>query len=262
MGFFLLLFTESTDDAGTGEVLTGDAQHLVQLVLYFFVHGHSDVHNAKDHDGQNGNHHNKKQGCFYIDGKRHNHGTKHDKGRTQKQAQGHVDTGLYLVHIAGHAGNHGRGTQCIHLGKGKALHVFKQGRFHRGSKAGCRFCGKILGSQGTGQSDDAKQHQHSTHFPDIGNVPVTDTLVNDCCHDKRHKEFKGSFQHLKQRSKDSFFFVSGHVPHKFFHAISSIFFLHRITFLRSKTTGVLLLREQCFYASIQITIKGSCFATP
>ena len=61
-----------------------------------------------------------------MDGERHDHSTQHDDGGTQKQAQGHVDTGLQLVDVACDTGNHGGRTDCIGLGVGEGLHMRKE----------------------------------------------------------------------------------------------------------------------------------------
>ena len=140
------------------QILSGSAQHSVQPGLYFFIHGHGNHHDPKHHNGQNRYGHHKNKGRPGINEKRHDHGAKHDKGRTKKQPQHHIDAILHLIHIGSHPGDQGGRPQCINLRKRKALDMVKKGVLQLRGKSHRRFGRKILCRNG------AKQPHQPQHY--------------------------------------------------------------------------------------------------
>ena len=122
----LLLLAESTDNPHAAEVFAGCGGHAVQLALHAAVQRNAAQHNPEHHQRKKRYGGGKDQCQMRINGERHDHGTEHDDGRTQCQPQRHVDTGLDLVDVAGHARDHGSGSDAIRLGIGERLHMRKQ----------------------------------------------------------------------------------------------------------------------------------------
>ena len=98
-GNFRLLLTEGPQDPNACQILPGGRGNAVQLSLDPAVHGHGDQHNAKHDQTQHRNHAGKYRRCLYIDGKGHDHGTKHHKGGPEQQPQCQIHTVLNLVDI-------------------------------------------------------------------------------------------------------------------------------------------------------------------
>ena len=105
-----LLLIEGPEDPHAGEVLPGGRGHILQPGLHPSVQGHGHKHNSKDNHTQQRNHPGKHQSGLKINGKGHNHGTEHHKGRPEQQPQGQVHAILHLVNIGSHPGNEGTGT--------------------------------------------------------------------------------------------------------------------------------------------------------
>ena len=75
----LSLLVEGTDDAHAAEILARAAQQAVQPGLCTAVERHGQQHDAEHDDGQQGNGHRKDERRADVDGKGHDHRTKHDK---------------------------------------------------------------------------------------------------------------------------------------------------------------------------------------
>ena len=52
------------------------------------------------------------------------------------------------------------------------------------------FCRKILCRNGTGQSNNRQEYQQQTSIPDIAEISVHDTHVNNRRNDQRHVQLK------------------------------------------------------------------------
>ena len=215
--FLHLLLVERTDHTHTGEVFSGNAKHPVQGALYLLVHGHGDHHYAENHHGQQRNSHHKDQRTLYVNGKSHDHGAKHNKRRAQEQAQHHVYTVLHLIDIRGHTGNHGGRSQSIYLCKGKTLNVLKERMFETGGESHRRLGRKILGCDGTDQPDQTQGDQQKSHLQDIRYFSPLNTRIDDGSHHQRHKQLKGSLQHLKKRGADCLLLILFQINQKLSH---------------------------------------------
>ena len=83
----------------------------------------------------------------------------------------------------------------------------KQRMPHTGTESGGCLCRKILRRDRTYQPDQTKCDQNQTHLYNIRSVLIGNSHVNNRRHDKRDKELKRRFQHLKERSQDSFLLI-------------------------------------------------------
>ena len=100
-----LLPAEGPDHPDAGEIFPGGPGNRVQTGLNLFVPGGCPAHDAEHNHRQHRDRHHKNQRHLHIDGKGHDHGAEHDKGRTQEQAQHHVHSVLHLIGVAGHPGD-------------------------------------------------------------------------------------------------------------------------------------------------------------
>ena len=91
-----------------------------------------------------------------------------------------------------------------------------------GGRAHGSLGGEILGRQGTGQTDDAQQHQQASHFHHITHIPVVDAHVHHAGHHQGHEQLEAGLQHLEQRPQDALFLVIFHVTQQTFHFILRI----------------------------------------
>ena len=132
-------------DPHPGEILPGGSRHAVQVALHLPVHGNRHQNDGEDHCQQHGYRHSKHQRSGHINGKGHHHSAKHHKGRPEQQAQGQIHPILQLIHIAGHAGNHGSGAQRVDLPVRQPLNMGKQRAPQPGGKAGSRLRRKNIG---------------------------------------------------------------------------------------------------------------------
>ena len=85
---------------------------------------------------------------------------------------------------------------------------------------GCSCCClgcKVLGCQGTGQSNDCKEQKKTSHTHHIRYTSVCNTYVYHIGHYQRHKQLKAGLQHFKQRSQYALFFVGTHVTEQSLH---------------------------------------------
>ena len=105
----------------------------------------------------------------------------------------------------------------IHLRIGQLLQMSKKCVAKLGCKAYRCLRRKILRCDGAHQADDSKQDHHQTHPSHIAPVAVLDAYVHDHLHHKRHKQFKGSLQHLEQRRQHRLLFVILQKYEQFFH---------------------------------------------
>ena len=137
--FFGILKTESADNAHAREIFPCFGQHRVELLLHLSVHRDADEHDAEHHAAKQRDGRRKGQRAFGVDGKGHDHRAENDKGRAQQQTQRQIETGLYLIDIAGQARHHGRGAKSIGLAVGQLLDVFKQLVPDARGKADCRL---------------------------------------------------------------------------------------------------------------------------
>ena len=110
-----VLLAESPQYPNTRQILPGRGGHAVKGRLHPPVHGHGDQHNAKDDDAQHRNDPGEHQRRLKIDGKGHDHGAEHHKGRAQQQPQRQIHAVLHLIDVGGHAGDHGGCAQLIDL---------------------------------------------------------------------------------------------------------------------------------------------------
>ncbi len=165
--FLLCLPVEGPDHPDTCQVLPGNPQNLIQPCLYLLVQGHGPEHDAEDHQRQQGNGHHEDQGALPVNGKGHDHSPEHNDGGAQEQTQHHIHTGLYLVDIAGHTGNHGRCTRLVHVGKVQSQDVVKKRLPKLCGEAHRRFRRKKLCRDRTYQPYHSQPYQAQAHLPDI-----------------------------------------------------------------------------------------------
>ena len=203
----IILPAEGPDHTHSGQILSGRPGHLIQLPLYLFIQGHTGCHNTKYHHTQCRNRHSKDHGCPGIYRKCHNHGAKHDKGRTKQKPQSQIQPGLYLVYITGHSCNQSSRSDFILFMVGKAVNMSKQRISQSCGKANRRLCCKELCCQRTGQSNSRQKHQDSSHFQNISRILIPDSYINHPGYYQGNKKFKTGFQHLKQRPQYAFYFI-------------------------------------------------------
>ena len=84
----------------------------------------------------------------------------------------------------------------------------KQGVPQRGGVAHRRLGRKILRGQAAGKADESQQQQKAAPHQNIMQVVRCNAHIDDICHDQRHKQVKGGFQHLKERCKHAFALVA------------------------------------------------------
>ena len=185
--------------------------------MYGPVKGHTHQHDPKYHHAEHRDRHHKDHGGPDIYCESHDHCPKHHKGGTQQQAQGHIDSVLYLIDIAGHPGDHGGGAYGIDLPIGQTAYMGKQVVPQGCGHAGGGFCGKILGGQGTGQPNQSQQKKESAHLKNIGIIMVLDPHIHHTGDHKRHKQLKAGLQHLKQGTQDTLLFIFPHITQQSFH---------------------------------------------
>ena len=197
-----LLLVESTNDADACQVLSSDPQHPVQIRLYLLVQRHGPHHDAENHHGQQRNRHYKHQRAFHINGKSHDHGAEYDNRRAQEQAQHQVHAGLDLVHVTGHAGNHGGCSRFVNISKIQPLDMVKQRLPQTRGKSHRRLGRKKLCRDGRHQPHHCQRQQAQTHPPDMPCIrsPCTvhiDASVDNAGHHQRHQQLEKGFQQLK-----------------------------------------------------------------
>ena len=117
-----------------------------------------------------------------IYGKCHDHGAKYHKWGTKQQAQGHINAVLHLVDVTGHPCDQRRGSYGIDLRIRQSPNMGKQVIPQcSGCSRGCLGC-KILGCQGTGQSNSCKEQKKTSHAHHIRYTSVCNTYVYHTCH--------------------------------------------------------------------------------
>ena len=198
---------KSTDHTHAGQVFPYQREYLVQAALHLFIKRNAGAHNPKDYHRQQRNCNRKDKSRLHVYGKCHDHGPEYNKRRAQKQAQKQVNPGLHLINITGHAGNERRCPNLVNFGKRQALYMGKYRMAQLGCHADSCFCRKKLCRNRTGQPDNAKSNHHHAHADNIAFIPLCNTHINYCRHDKRNNQLKHRFQHLKQRCKNAFFFI-------------------------------------------------------
>ena len=204
---FLLFLMKGTNHTHTGEILSGDAQYLIQIRLYLFIQRHGPHHDAKDYHCQQRNRHHKNHRTFDINGKCHNHGTKYDNGGSEEQSQYHINPGLYLIDVTGHPGDHGGGTGFVNIGKIQPLNMIKQSLTKLGRESHGCLRRKKLSRNGGNQTDHSQPQQTQSHLHDVSRILTSDPLVYDTCHNKRYHQFKKGLQQLKKGGQNRLFFV-------------------------------------------------------
>ena len=208
---FILLPVKGPDHPHAGEILPHMEQHPVQLSLHFSVHRNRDAHDPKHHCEQHRNHACEDERRFHIDGKGHDHGSEHDKGRAQEEAQHQVHSRLHLVDIAGDPGDQRRGADCIQLLIGKTVQVGKKRPPHLRTAAHCSLGREILSRNRTDQAGQAKKNQDAAPSQHVGSVAVLDSHVDDIRHHKGDQKLQAGLQKLEQRPQDALLPV---IPHK------------------------------------------------
>ena len=206
------LLVESPNDADACQVLPGDSQHLVQVCLDFFIQGHGPDHDTEDHDGKQRDGYYEHQRALHVDGESHDHGTEDNDGRAQEQTQHQVHAGLNLVHIAGHACDHGGRPGLVDISEVQVLDMVEQGLAELCGKPYRRLGREKLGRNGGHQSYHRQRKEPQAHPPYVARVRPAgasgiDAPVDDAGHHQRHQQFEESFQELKQRRQDGFFLV-------------------------------------------------------
>ena len=83
----------------------------------------------------------------------------------------------------------------------------KQRVTQSGGKSDRRLRREILRRDRADQTDDPECDQNQAHPDDVSLVTVSDTGIDHCRHNERHKKFKRRFKHFKKRRADTFFFV-------------------------------------------------------
>ena len=122
---FGFLHVECTDYAHTGKIFSCNSQNFVQPGLNLPVKWSRQKHNAKYHNCQCRNGDHKYHRRFYINGKRHDHGSKDNKRGTQEKAEYKVYSILHLIDITGHPGDQCRVSQRVQFCKRQALNMLK-----------------------------------------------------------------------------------------------------------------------------------------
>ena len=95
----------------------------------------------------------------------------------------------------------------IHLGVRQLLNMFKQFMTQFRRKSGGCLCSKILGGNRTYQTNQAQCDQYTPHLQHINAISLSNTMVNNSSHNKRHKQFKRRFQQFEQRCQNRLFFI-------------------------------------------------------
>ena len=153
---FRIFHGKGAQNTYTGQILTGGGSHLIEAGLHPLVHGHGDQHNAKHYNAQHRNHADKYQCRFKINGKCHNHGAKHHKGRPQQQPQRQVHTVLYLIDIGCKPCDQRGNANGIDLCIRKTQNMLQHHMAQTGCEAYCGLGRKILGSDGAAETDQAQ----------------------------------------------------------------------------------------------------------
>ena len=73
-----------------------------------------------------------------------------------------------------------------------------------GTEAIGSFGGKILRSQGTGESE---KHQDAAHLQNIGLIPILDSHINHGGHNQRNNQFKTDLQQFKKGTQQTFHLI-------------------------------------------------------
>ena len=178
-----LLCTKRTDHTDSRQIFSGRDKHLIQCFLHFFIQRDRHDHNTVDHKRQKRNCHDKDQCDLYIDRKCHNHCAYHNKRRSQKQTKHQIDAGLYLIDITCDPDNQRGAASLIHCSIRKLFNVAEQIMPKFCSETDSCFCRKILRQQGTQKSHYTKRHQQCRHLPDIRNILVLNSDINNSCSD-------------------------------------------------------------------------------
>ena len=184
---FVLFLTEGPDYPDAGEVFPGGPQEPVQGLLGFGEKRNALDHNAQHHSAKDGNGHHENQGAAHINGEGHDHGAKHHEGGPEQQAQGQVETGLDLVHVAGHPGNQGVRAQGVQLGIGQRLDVVEQGLAQAGGKAHGTFGSVPLGGKGEAHFQNGQSQHQPEAQPNVVGIAAHNAFVDDVRHHQRHQ---------------------------------------------------------------------------
>ena len=184
-GDLILLFSEGTDHADTGQILPGDAHDPVETFLDISVAGAGHAHDGKYDDGEYRDRHDEDQRGLKVDRKGHDHRTEYDEGAAQKKAQGHIDAVLDLIDVACDAGDERARTDRIECLEIKLLDVAEEiAAETRGSFSG-RTGGEVLGSDAAGEADESQGDEEKTLADDIGPVISADADVDNAGDDER-----------------------------------------------------------------------------
>ena len=221
---FVFLVRKCADDARSGKVLARDAKHPVKTGLHLSVERDSGEHDAEYDDAQHGNRDGKDERGLPIDGKRHNHRTEYDDGRTGKEPQRQIHAGLHLRDIACHARDHGRGAHPVDVGEGELLRVSKERRADIFREADRGLGRKILREHRAGEADKSEQHEKSAHAENIGLVACRNADVDDVFHDERNHQLENRFQHLEKGCG----YRGGGISFHIFQKLCQIHFLRKL----------------------------------
>ncbi len=178
-----LLLPEGPHHPHPGEVLPGQAEHAVQLILISAVHGTGQPHEPEHNQAEDRYRHHKHQSYLPVNGKGQHHTAKDDEGGAHKQPQKHIQAVLHLVNIAGQPGDKGAASQHVYLREVQGLDVPEQVVAHGGGIADGRLGCKPLGRNGAGQTHHSQQHQQAAATQDNPRVSLVDAHVDDLRHD-------------------------------------------------------------------------------
>ena len=96
-----------------------------------------------------------------MNGEYHNHSTKDNKRRTQKQPQEHIDAVLHLINITGHTGDERCCADGIQLRKAEGLDMGQQVTAQSGGRADGCLGREELSRKAAGKA----QNRHQQHHP-------------------------------------------------------------------------------------------------
>ena len=198
-GAALLFFhREGADDAHARQIFAHGQEHPVELGLHLFIEGDAGAHHRIDGNGKERDDGDEDERNLRIDGERHRHRAEDDEGRTQKEAQRHVDARLHLVDVARHAGDHRGGAHFVDLRKREGLQFAEE--------AGTKLCRTAhrsarreeLPRNGEGAPDKPHAHKHEAHEGDELLIPLRNALVDDEGDDEGGDKFEARLQKLEK----------------------------------------------------------------
>ena len=222
---FGVFLAEGAQHAHAVQVFARGGGDAVQLALHAAIHRDRRQHDREDDNAEHGDHAGEDQRAVKVDGEGHDHRAEDDEWRAHQQAQAHVDAGLNLIHVAGHAGDQRGCAQRVDLRIGERLDMRHQHMAQAGGEADGGLGGKILRRDRADQAHEAQRRHDQHHLYDVCLIPAENAAVDDGGDHQRNEQLKGCFEHFKQRREHAFAAVAFEIDEEFFQIYTPAFLI-------------------------------------